>query len=170
MQHLVLTIIGKDKTGLVKQLSDVFLQHDANWQASNLSYLRGFFAGVIEVSVSPEHYQNLANDLRTIKGLELSIHSCSELEEQPRQELELVITGNDRKGIVQELSSVISHKGANIIKFVSTHQTAPNWGGELFHAVAKIGLPTGLSADSIVDALEQIATDIVVDVELDQAS
>lgn len=169
MRKLVLTVIGKDKTGLVEQLSQVCLNHDANWLGSNLSYLSGYFAGVIEVAVTEPNLQPLADELGDIDGLDITIHYGEPVDEAQQQEIELVITGNDRKGIVQELASVISHKGANIISFVSRHQSAPNWGGELFHAVAKVGLPPHLSADAVVNALEKIATDIVVDVELEQA-
>ena len=170
MQHLVLTVIGADKTGLVKALSETLNQNEANWLASNLSHLRGYFAGVIEVAVVEANIQKLTQDLENIEGLTISIHISNDIEALSQQELEFVITGNDRRGIVQELSSVISHKGANIMSFVSTHQSAPNWGGELFHAVAKVVLPPGMSPDVIVDALEQIATDIIVDIELEKAS
>ncbi|GAB2990137.1 glycine cleavage system transcriptional repressor [Psychrosphaera aestuarii] len=170
MQHLVLTVIGADKTGLVKALSETLNQNEANWLASNLSHLSGYFAGVIEVAVVEANIQKLTQDLANIEGLTISIHRSNDVEVLSQQELEFVITGNDRRGIVQELSSVISHKGANIMSFVSTHQSAPNWGGELFHAVAKVVLPPGMSPDVIVDALEQIATDIIVDIELEKAS
>ena len=170
MQHLVLTVIGADKTGLVIALSETLNQNEANWLASNLSHLRGYFAGVIEVAVVEANIHKLTQDLANIEGLTISIHRSNDVEVLSQQELEFVITGNDRRGIVQELSSVISHKGANIMSFVSTHQSAPNWGGELFHAVAKVVLPPGMSPDVIVDALEQIATDIIVDIELEKAS
>ena len=42
-----------------------------------------------------------------------------------QSQINLVITGNDRPGIVQELSSVIRHKGASIIHFTSKQQSAP---------------------------------------------
>ena len=84
-----------------------------------------------------------------------------------QQQLKFVITGNDRPGIVRELSSVIKHKGTNIIHFESSKQSAPNWGVPLFNAVATVELPVGLSREEVVKALEAIATDIVVDIETD---
>ena len=44
MKQLVLTIIGKDKAGLVEQLSRVINEHRGNWMASNLSHLAGYFS------------------------------------------------------------------------------------------------------------------------------
>ncbi|QTH65149.1 glycine cleavage system protein R [Psychrosphaera ytuae] len=169
MKHLVLTVIAEDKTGLVEKISNVVFAHEANWLASNLSILSGYFAGVIEVMVPETQLAELQKELSDLPGMQITTHLCEALETKPAQDLELVITGNDRKGIVQELSTVINHKGANIVSFVSSHQSAPNWGGELFHAVAKVTLPEGMDPDVIVNALEQIASDIIVDIELEEA-
>lgn len=170
MKHLVLTVIAEDQNGLVERVSNVVVNHDANWLASNLSILSGYFAGVIEVMVPENKLAGLQADLSKLEGMQITTHLCDAKDNVKAQEIEFVITGNDRKGIVQELASVISHKGANIVSFVSSHQTAPNWGGELFHAIAKVGLPEGMQPEVIVDALEEIAADIVVDIELEEAS
>lgn len=168
MKRLVLTIIGEDKVGLVEVLSNTLVANHANWLASNLSHLSGFFAGVVEIEVVEEHLDELNLALKAIPELKVEVHDCAGNEVADVQNIEFVITANDRKGIVQELSSIITHKGASIINFTSSRQSAPNWGGGLFHAVAKVALPSGLSADAVADALEQLASDIVVD--LDEAS
>ncbi len=168
MKRLVLTIIGEDKVGLVETLSNTLVANHANWLASNLSHLSGFFAGVVEIEVATENLEGLSKALKSIQDLKVDIHDGAGNEVTDVQNIEFVITANDRKGIVQELSSIITHKGASIIHFTSSRQSAPNWGGGLFHAVAKVALPVGLSADVVADALEQLASDIVVD--LDEAS
>jgi len=168
MKRLVLTIIGEDKLGLVEKLSNALVAHHANWLASNLSHLSGYFAGVVEIEVAEEHIEELSSALSELPELKIEIHDSVGNEVKATQEIEFVITGNDRKGIVQELSTIITHKGASIIHFTSTRQSAPNWGGGLFHAVAKVALPVGLSAEVIANALEQLASDIIVD--LDEAS
>jgi len=165
MKRLILTIIGKDRLGLVEILSNTLVTHNANWLESNLSHLNGYFAGVVEIEVGAEDVQALALALLNINELKIDIHDDVGNEPPKGQEIEFVITGNDRKGIVQELSSIIKHKGGSIIKFVSTRQVAPNWGGALFHAVAKVYLPMGMNADTVVEALEDLAADIIVDLE-----
>lgn len=165
MKRLVLTVIGEDKLGLVENLSNVLAQNHANWLASNLSHLSGYFAGVVEIEVAEDYLVNLTQALSDIDDLKVEVHDGVGNELPAMQEIEFVITGNDRKGIVQELSSIITHKGASIIHFTSSRQSAPNWGGGLFHAVAKVGLPNGMSPDVVADALEQLASDIVVDLE-----
>lgn len=165
MKRLILTVIGKDRLGLVEILSNTLVEHNANWLVSNLSHLSGYFAGVVEIEVAADNIQALTSAFTNINELKIEIHDATGDELTEGQEIEFVITGNDRKGIVQELSSVITHKGASIIQFTSRCQTAPNWGGSLFHAIAKVYLPTGMNADVIADALENLASDIIVDLD-----
>ena len=165
MKQLVLTLIGKDKAGLVEQLATVINAHHGNWTASNLSHLGGYFAGILQVEVAEEHAAALTAALETMQELDVKIHQGMESKVNPQQQLKFVITGNDRPGIVRELSSVIKHKGTNIIHFESSKQSAPNWGVPLFNAIATVELPQGLNKEEVVRALEAIATDVVVDVE-----
>ncbi len=167
MKQLVLTLIGKDKAGLVEQLATVISSHNGNWMASNLSHLAGYFAGILQVEVAEQDLPGLTAALEAISDLDIRVQHGLPTELNTQQQLRFLITGNDRPGIVRELSSVIKHKGTNIIHFESSKQSAPNWGVPLFNAVATVELPTGLSRDEVVKALEAIATDIVVDVETD---
>lgn len=167
MKQLVLTLIGKDKAGLVEQLATVISSHNGNWMASNLSHLAGYFAGILQVEVSEQDLPGLTAALDSITDLDIRVQHGLPVDINEQQQLRFVITGNDRPGIVRELSSVIKHKGTNIIHFESSKQSAPNWGVPLFHAVATVELPSGLSRDEVVKALEAIATDIIVDIETD---
>jgi len=54
MNHLIISCIGPDKTGLVDTLSKIISKHEGNWQVSSLHHLSGFFAGVIEIAVASE--------------------------------------------------------------------------------------------------------------------
>ncbi len=165
MKQLILTVIGQDKAGLVEQLATVIASHQGNWMASNLSHLGGYFAGILQLEVPEEHLFGLTTELERMSDLDIKIQQGLDSEMHPDKQLQFVITGNDRPGIVRELSSVIKHKGANITHFESSKQSAPNWGVPLFHAIATVELPAGLNKDEVVKALEAIASDVVVDVE-----
>jgi glycine cleavage system regulatory protein len=165
MKQLVLTIIGQDKPGLVDHLATVVNDNHGNWTASNLSHLAGYFAGILQLEVSEQDLPQLTQALEQITDLEIKIQHGIAYSLNEQQHLRFVITGNDRPGIVRELSSVIKHKGTNIIHFESSKQSAPNWGVPLFTAIATVELPAAVSRSEVVKALEAIASDIVVDVE-----
>lgn len=165
MKQLILTIIGKDKAGLVEQLAKVVNSHNGNWMASNLSHLAGYFAGIIQVEVPEAALADLVAALQQLTDLDIRVQHGEHSELNKAQQLKFVITGNDRPGIVQELSAILLHKGANIIAFESSRQSAPNWGVPLFNAETTVQLPAGLSRDDLIRALEAIAADIIVDLE-----
>lgn len=165
MKQLVLTLIGKDKAGLVEQLATIVSEHHGNWTASNLSHLAGFFAGILQIEVAAEHAETLTAALQQMPELDIHIHHGENTQLDEHKLLKFVITGNDRPGIVRELSSVIKHKGTNIVHFESSKQSAPNWGVPLFTAIATVELPEDLNKEEVIYALEAIATDVVVDVE-----
>ncbi|MEJ6474385.1 glycine cleavage system protein R [Pseudoalteromonas piscicida] len=166
MKQLILTLIGKDQPGLVEKISSTILSHHGNWLTSNLSHLAGHFAGIIQIEVAEEHLQEIQDALHALPGLDVKIESGENVQVQDEPDtLNLIITGNDRPGIVQELASVIRHKGANITHLTSKQRSAPNWGLPIFSAFATVTLPAGMVKENVIDALESITSDLIVDIE-----
>lgn len=163
MKQLAITIVGKDKAGLVEAVSTVLVAHKGNWLASNLCHLGGYFAGIVQIEVPEDQLSSLKAEMEKIDHV--TVEDEAFVEPESVEQINFVITGNDRPGIVNELSSIIAHKGANIIHFTSNKQSAPNWGAALFHAVATVELPNHLDKDTVVEALESLANDLIVDIE-----
>ncbi|TPH17104.1 glycine cleavage system protein R [Litorilituus lipolyticus] len=163
MNHLIISCIGPDQAGIVDQLSKVINQHQGNWQVSSLHHLSGFFAGVIEVAVSPEKTDDLKNALGNIQNLNCQIELAEPNLPKVSSNLVLELTANDRAGIVQNVSSVIHHQGGNLIKLVSSQSSAAHTGQVMFKAKAQIVINEE-KVDELVSALEQIADDLMVDI------
>ncbi len=163
MNHLVISCIGPDKTGLVDSLSKIINDHQGNWQVSSLHHLSGFFAGVIEVAVDESHCQNLITALKAISGLNCQVELAEKDSTQVSTNLVLELTANDRAGIIQEISSVIHQQGGNLIKLVSSQASAPHTGQLMFNAKAQIAMNQA-DLDELVSALEHIADDLMVDI------
>jgi glycine cleavage system regulatory protein len=163
MNHLVISCIGPDQTGLVDKLSKIISKHQGNWQVSSLHHLSGFFAGVIEVAVASEKSEGLISELKQINGLSCQIEMAEPNLPNVVSNLVLDITANDRAGIVQEVSSVIHHQNGNLIKLVSSQDSAAYSGQEIFKAKVQIAI-ADKSIDDLINALEQIADDLMVDI------
>jgi len=163
MNHLVISCIGPDKTGLVDSLSKIISDHQGNWQVSSLHHLSGFFAGVIEVAVDESHCQDLIAALQAISGLNCQIELAEQNSPQVSTSLQLELTANDRAGIIQEISSVIHQQGGNLIKLVSSQASAPHTGQLMFNAKVQIAMNES-DLDDLVAALEHIADDLMVDI------
>ncbi|MBT9405058.1 hypothetical protein KBY50_25660, partial [Salmonella enterica subsp. enterica serovar Typhimurium] len=112
MTTLILTVAGADRPGLVAAVADVVDAHGGNWENSSLAELAGTFAGVIEVSVPTERTGELETALRGIQGqglLTLSVLTGTPgPSEDEEQLLVMQVLGNDRPGIVREVSAVLN--------------------------------------------------------------
>ena len=163
MNHLIISCIGPDQTGIVDSLSKIIKKNHGNWQVSSLHHLSGFFAGVIEVAVTKENTASLTSELKGIRGLSCQIELAEPNLPNLKSNLVLELTANDRAGIVQEISSVIHHQGGNLIKLVSTQDSAAHTGQVMFKAKVDISL-NEQAVNDLVEALEQIADDLMVDI------
>ena len=163
MNHLVISCIGPDQSGLVDTVSNIISKHQGNWQFSSLHHLSGFFAGVIEVAVASEKSESLINELKAINGLSCQIVVAEPNLHNAVSNLILEITANDRAGIVQEVSSVIHHQSGNLIKLVTLQDSAAHSGQDIFKAKVEIAIDDK-SVDQLISALEKIANDLMVDI------
>jgi hypothetical protein len=96
---------------LVEDISATILSHHGNWLSSNLSHLAGHFAGIIEAAVPEEHLQELQDALHGLPHLEVRIERGSDiLPEVSTEQINFVITGNDRPGRISEPRSIRTSK------------------------------------------------------------
>ena len=163
MNHIVISCIGSDQTGIVDTLSKKITEHGGNWQVSSLHHLSGFFAGVIEVAVDKSNTQALISALESIDGLKCQIEVAALTTKKVSTNLALELTANDRAGIVQEISSVIHQQGGNLINLVSSQASAAHTGQLMFKAKVQIAINEA-DIDELVSALEHIADDLMVDI------
>lgn len=163
MNHIVISCIGPDQTGIVDTLSKIISEYEGNWQVSSLHHLSGFFAGVIEVAISADKTQTLIKALKNIEGLSCQIEIAEPTSEKVSTDLMLELTANDRPGIVQEISSVIHRQGGNLIKLVSSQGSAAHTGQLMFNAKVQVAM-NETDVDELISALEHIADDLMVDI------
>jgi len=167
---LVLTILGKDRPGLVDTIAQTVADHSGNWIESRMARLAGQFAGILRVEVDATQAEALTASLAALSagGLESTVHADAAkptTEDKPIVQLSLV--SQDRPGIVREISHVLATHGVNVEQLETECQSAAHTGQMLFHATAELKLPETLSADALRQALEQVADDIMVDISLE---
>lgn len=166
---LVLTVIGQDRPGLVESIAQIVARHEANWLESRMAHLAGHFAGILRVEVDEANAQALTDAIKQLadSGLESVVHTDPQnasTNESPLVLLDLV--GQDRPGIVREISRVLATSGVNVEELTTERQAAATTGQLLFSAKARLRLPPGASEESLRDALEAVAGDLMVDVTL----
>lgn len=167
MNQLVITIVGADRPGIVESLAAIVAAHEGNWLSSSMNNLAGQFAGIIEVAVSDEKRQDLADAIGALEGLQVhSVIGGESIGQGDASMAEVEIVGMDQPGIVHRLTTVLRDAGVNLLQFASWTEPAPNSGDEMFRAVAEFELTDAVDLEAMKTALEAVAEDLAVDVEL----
>lgn len=164
---LVLTISGKDRAGLVEKLADVIAAHGGNWEHCRMAHLAGRFVGLLEVSVANDRQQDLEVALRTISDLDVMIAAgLAPTVEEPLRQFDLEVVGSDHPGIVRDVFKALAAAGVNVEELTTRAYSAPDFGGMLFEARARLACGADIDRESIREQLEQIAQDVMVDIRL----
>ena len=166
MIPLVLTFVGDDRPGLVNAISDRVAACGATWLESRSAELAGKFAGILLVSVPDEKLAELESSLLRLEtaGLRVTIEpGAAVAAEKPSRLVKLDILGNERPGIVRDVTQALTGLGVNIEEFSSGLESAPFSGVEMFRASARLRAPDGLPLEDLRKALERLAAEIMVD-------
>ncbi|WP_111978349.1 glycine cleavage system protein R [Algibacillus agarilyticus] len=168
MIKIITSLITNDKPGIIEQLAKIVTHHNGNWEASNFSQLAGKFAGVVEISVAEEQQTQLITALQQLQQADfiIDIATSSLSNEQAKTSHIIEVTGNDRNGIIKDVSSVLAKNNINVLKLSSETSPAPNWGGNLFKAIIEIQASDTNAIDAAIDGLESITDDLIVDITL----
>lgn len=169
-ESLVMTVIGKDRTGLVESLAEIIEDHGGNWEESRMVRLSGEFAGLVHVHVPRDRSAELEAALSALEGLSVVVTRASEEPRPPAGShvLELDAVGQDHPGIVRRISEAIAALGINIEELETAVTSAPMSGEQLFHAQARLRAPTEMRLEEIEQSLERLAADLMVDIHLEE--
>lgn len=167
--QLVLTLIGRDRPGLVEALSAQVAKHGGNWEESRMAHLAGKFAGILRVSVPTTAASALVQALGGLEreGLRIVVESSETDAKTPGRRLRLELVGNDRAGIVRDISRALATRGVNLDELHTRCEDAPMGGGQLFRADALLRAPAEIALDDLRAQLEGLADDLMVELSLD---
>ncbi|MGO3406265.1 glycine cleavage system protein R [Marinomonas sp.] len=165
-KQLVLSFIGEDKPGLVERLSETVREHHGNWLESRMAHLADKFAGILTLSVPAEHETDLVNALQVFDrlGLKVMIETANVLATQG-ENIHLSVVGNDKPGIVKEVSQVLHSLMINVKELETSCEPAPMSSEMLFKAEMVLRIPEGLALSDLEGALESIGSDLMIELE-----
>lgn len=165
--ELILSVMASDRPGIVEKIASVIEAEGGNWQESRLATMAGRFAGIVRVQLDQDHYGPLQQALQALRDEGLSIQiEVGESDTESVQAYTIEVVGNDRTGIVREVTRALSVMNVNVIDLSTEVEPASMSGGVLFKAVIEVGLTEGQSIDQVVQGLEGLSPDLMVDAKL----
>jgi glycine cleavage system regulatory protein len=168
-RKLVMTVIGEDRPGLVDSLASVVAEYGGNWLESRMSRLGGQFAGIVCVEVPEEREHPLVHALKNLDAEGLNVVVSADAPRAaiaPRTISILEIVGQDRPGIVQQISHALAGFEVNVEELHTECGSAAMSGETLFKARAKLSIPDACNVADLRRELEQIAADLIVEISL----
>lgn len=168
MDHLVLTIIADDQPGLVERVAQCVSAQGGNWLESRLARMAGQFAGIVRVEVPAASHAALIADLEGLSRQGIRVLFAAGGAEPARAwtPVLLDLVGNDRPGIVRDISRLLAELGVNLESLDTDVAPAPMSSDLLFHAEARLALPPTVSLDALQTRLEALADDLMVELNL----
>lgn len=181
MRSFAVSVIGRDRPGIVAGVTHVLLGHDMNIEDAQATILRGHFSLTMIVAAG-DHVSEIdvLRDLENIRerlGLEAAVVREVESLEAADQEATHVITvfGLDRPGIVHAVCSTLADSGISVrdlnsrvipsgdTPFASAGEEEPVYGMML-----EIDVRDEATAQGLSRALESIAAAAEIEITLNQ--
>ena len=166
---LVATVAGPDRPGIISLLADRAQRHGANWTSSQMTSLGGEFAGMIQFDVPPANAQALAAALQGLEATGLRVlvaRSEGDAAAAARRGIHLELVGDDRPGIVSQLTAILAERGISIETLHTEVAPAAASGKATFKIDAHLQVPGSLSVDALRQQLGALAGEMMVDIAL----
>jgi len=165
--YLVLTIIADDKPGIVEHLASTIADHGGNWLESRMAQMAGKFAGILRVSIDEEKANYLISALSSLgtKGIQVKVEDPAAINTESGAHMNISVVGNDRPGIVREVSQALASLGVNVLELTTSCEPAEMSAVPLFRSEALVSVPSSVDTDDISTALEALSDDLMVEIE-----
>lgn len=139
-----------------------------------MAHLAGTFAGIVELEVPAQQAEALVADIEALgaQGMRVTVERSDESAATPvgQRRLTLKLVGADHPGIVAEVSTLLAEHRVNVEELSTRVVDAPMAGGYLFEADAVVSVPDSTDLAGLGAALEALASELMVDVELHEQS
>lgn len=166
-RYLVLSAVGKDRPGLVNEISGRISRAGANLEDSRMAILGGEFAVILLVSGNDEQIAAVRGDgpeLEEKLGLKCLFRDTVAPDGAGDfVAYQLRVSGVDHAGIVQRVSETLANAAVNVASLDSRVQFAPLSGTPMFVLEAQLHVP----ATTALSKLRQKLSDVCDDENLD---
>ena len=170
-KHLVMTVTGNDRVGLVDDITKLILEFDGNIEASRMARLGGEFAILMLVSVPEDKFKGMRKNVRSLKkeGYKITTRQ-TEIGQAVKYigwgAYQVEVKGADHEGIIHEITHHLAAQGINIDAMDTDVVSAPMSGTPLFTMTAVVYAPPHLNFDEWREELEDVGDALNVDTEV----
>jgi glycine cleavage system transcriptional repressor len=169
-KQLVLTASGRDRPGVLEEVTRLIVRHQGNVETSRFQRLGGDFAMLMSVTAPEEQIDELRKVLGELHFAKFDVQTRLTEDPAPADEsaIECAVTvlGADHYGIIHEITRYLAEQGINVERMNTEVSAAPMSGTPLFSMSAVVRVPRRLSLDDLREALDYIGEELNVDTQV----
>ena len=162
MASFAVSVVGRDRPGIVAALARVLLEHDVNVEDARMTILRGHLAMTLVIAapeaMAPAALREGLDRVRAEVGLEsVTLAEVAELDPGPSsQPTHLVsVYGADHPGIVHAVSAALAGRGWNITDLAT--RLVEGDAGAIYSMMLEVALPSTAATADLEAALAPVA-------------
>jgi glycine cleavage system transcriptional repressor len=169
-KQLVLTASGRDRVGVIDEMTSLIVRFDGNVEASRTVRLGGDFAMLMFVTAPEDRIEDLRAALDEVHYARYDVHTrlseVEDIEESAAIPCAITVLGADHVGIVHQVARYLAEQGINIETMTTEVVAAPMSGTPLFTMSAVVRVPPKLEVADLREALAFIADELGVEAKV----
>ncbi len=171
----IMTAFGKDRAGIVADVTRLLYENDCNLEDTTMSILADEFTLSLLFSSQVPNIEELLT--RECRRLELDKKISAFVRPlQPQQESNqknfktctLHIEGLDQAGIVYKTSQFLADHRLSIIQLDSATSASPQSGATIYNMTIHVQVPEDLPFDQLEEELSSVADELHVDITMER--
>jgi len=170
-KYFVFSALGKDRPGIVNQLSKVILDSGCNIEDSRMTVLGGEFALILMVSGHWGAITRLERQVPVLeKNLELTIlarHTEPRTAVQDMVPYTVDVVAMDHPGIVHEIAEFFASRDINIEEMSTWTYPAAHTGAPMFSLSMTVSLPAGVHIGRLRDEFTSFCDNLNLDATIE---
>lgn len=172
-KHLVISALGKDRPGIVNELSKAIFDNGCSVEDSRMTVLGGEFALVLMISGSWSAIGKLESQTRSLeKKLGLTIVAKPTEPRAPKGEMMpylVDVVSMDHPGIVHEIAAFFSGRAINIEDLSTWTYAAAHTGTPMFALGMTVSVPAALHIGRLRQEFTEFCDELNLDATLEPA-
>jgi glycine cleavage system transcriptional repressor len=169
---IAITAIGKDRTGIVRDLTQALLKHHCNLEDTSMTIVSGEFAMILIVKLSKaSSVKALENDLKALERkthfhISLSKVELSQTRTQAVPNAILSLVGADKPGIVHHVAKFLATCGVNITDLNS--KIVMSGGKQVYIMILEMAVGKKMSVEKLEPQLKALEKKLAVQIHLER--
>lgn len=173
--YFILSAIGRDRLGIVADVSEVIYECGGNIEDSSMSLLRNHFALLLLFSTEREEVnQKLSSGLKrleweknlTVFYSPITLGEAHPIVKEETDHFKITTSGVDHAGIVFRVCRLLADREINIADMETHRVLSAESGTPLFEMDIDIEVPQSISEQGLREDLHQLANELMIDLVL----